>query len=503
MSTSIRPVPNNKNGRKRQARTSSPRVAVQRTAPKTIGRHVSRTLFRVAVLLVADISAFALIHWIAAQMLIWEAMSSFTQFLRGPVDGGFLGGWQFAVALIVGLAATGSYSKGEAWRDVGRIGRGVILATALVLWRLVWVQGVFLVAIQFAVAVTIISAVVISERNIVENLMFRFWPKARREKAVIVADPRAPKAQRLEAALKDGGHIDVIGWVWDSVPGGNFKIFGVPDQIWQILEEECPDSLILSAELSDDQYETIVEAASVAGCRVLAAPRGTHPGKISSHLVWHQDIPFVELTMPALKGSQLGLKRVLDLVGSGLALLALSPLFAVIAVGIKLDSAGPVFFCQERIGYGGDLFRMYKFRSMSVGADERKADLAHLNESGDARLFKIAEDPRVTKIGEVLRRWSLDELPQFWNVLNGDMSLVGPRPFFEADLHDYSDRHFHRLGAKPGLTGLWQVKGRSSVVDFEEVVRLDSEYIDRWSIWLDLKLIAQTLPAVARRRGAF
>jgi lipopolysaccharide/colanic/teichoic acid biosynthesis glycosyltransferase len=197
------------------------------------------------------------------------------------------------------------------------------------------------------------------------------------------------------------------------------------------------------------------------------------------------------------------LKRTLDLFGATVGLLLLSPVFVVIAVLIKLDSRGPVFFRQERVGHGGRTFWMLKFRTMRDGADDEKPGMAHLNASGDSRLFKITDDPRVTRVGARLRRWSLDELPQLWNVLMGDMSLVGPRPFFEGDLAEYDEHHFVRLGAKPGITGLWQVNGRSSVVDFEEVVQLDRDYIERWSLWLDVQILSRTLPAVLRRRGAY
>ena len=162
-----------------------------------------------------------------------------------------------------------------------------------------------------------------------------------------------------------------------------------------------------------------------------------------------------------------------------------------------------MFFSQERVGLGGRVFRFHKFRTMRQGADGEKAGMAHLNHTGDPRLFKIPNDPRVTRVGALLRPWSLDELPQLWNVLVGDMALVGPRPFFESDLAAYRDHHFSRLGAKPGITGMWQVNGRSDVVDFEEVVRLDRQYIDQWSLSLDFQIMAQTVPAVFRRTGAF
>jgi exopolysaccharide biosynthesis polyprenyl glycosylphosphotransferase len=224
---------------------------------------------------------------------------------------------------------------------------------------------------------------------------------------------------------------------------------------------------------------------------------------VTPRVVWQNDHPFIRLNTPALKGQHLLIKRVMDLVGAGVGMVLLSPVFLAIAVAIKLDSRGPIFFRQERVGLGGRRFRMLKFRSMRTGADQEKAKLQHLNQTGDPRLFKIPDDPRITRVGRFLRRWSLDELPQLWNVFRGDMSLVGPRPFFESDLATYEEHHFRRLGAKPGITGLWQVKGRSSVVDFEEVVRLDREYIERWSVGMDLKILAMTLPAVMRRTGAY
>jgi len=145
---------------------------------------------------------------------------------------------------------------------------------------------------------------------------------------------------------------------------------------------------------------------------------------------------------------------------------------------------------------------MLKFRTMVNGADAAKPSVAHLNHSGDPRLFKIPNDPRVTAMGRWFRRWSLDELPQLWNVLVGDMSLVGPRPFFPNDLPLYQVHHFSRLGAKPGVSGLWQVSGRSDIVDFEEVVRLDTQYIREWSLLLDFEILLRTIPAVFRREGA-
>ncbi|HEY9226922.1 MAG TPA: sugar transferase [Gemmatimonadaceae bacterium] len=230
----------------------------------------------------------------------------------------------------------------------------------------------------------------------------------------------------------------------------------------------------------------------------LVAGAGIRSEMAARHLVLHR-----EITQPALSPAQARMKRCLDIVGAALGLVLLSPVFVILAILVALDSPGPVLFSQTRVGFRGRPFRMLKFRTMHDGADLRKSDVAEFNRHDDTRLFKIPSDPRVTRLGRVIRRWSLDELPQLYNVLVGDMSLVGPRPFFESDLADYEAHHFRRLSVPPGLSGVWQVSGRSDIVDFEEVVRLDRYYIEHWSLALDLRILARTLPAVASRRGAY
>lgn len=211
----------------------------------------------------------------------------------------------------------------------------------------------------------------------------------------------------------------------------------------------------------------------------------------------------LETTVEALTREQARVKRCVDVIGATLGLFCLVPVLLILAVLVALDSPGPVLFAQTRVGLLGRKFRMLKFRTMYDGADEEKDAVADLNQADDSRLFKIPADPRVTRLGRVLRRWSLDELPQLYNVLMGEMSLVGPRPFFESDLDDYEAHHFSRLSVPAGLTGLWQVSGRSDIVDFEEVVRLDRYYIENWSLAMDCRILARTLPTVASRRGAY
>ncbi len=195
-------------------------------------------------------------------------------------------------------------------------------------------------------------------------------------------------------------------------------------------------------------------------------------------------------------------KRAVDIFGSALLLLVLAPLFAVVALLIKLDSPGQAFFAQERIGFNKRRFQLLKFRTMVDGADQQQGTLEHLNEA-EGPVFKIKNDPRVTRLGKFLRRCSIDELPQLVNVLKGDMSLVGPRPLPVRDVAriDVSS-HKRRFSIKPGITCLWQINGRSNI-GFDDWVRLDLEYIDKWSLGLDFRILLKTVPAVLRGPGAY
>lgn len=197
------------------------------------------------------------------------------------------------------------------------------------------------------------------------------------------------------------------------------------------------------------------------------------------------------------------MKRGLDIVGALGALCAFSPIFAVTAILIKLEDRGPVFFCQRRVGAGGRLFGMWKFRSMVVNADKLKDNLLEANQHGQAGVtFKMKNDPRVTKIGKWIRKLSIDEFPQFYNVLRGDMSLVGPRPPVPREVATYKASHLRRLRVKPGITCLWQIGGRSEI-DFEGQVRLDLQYIKSSNALYDVVILLKTVPAVLFGKGAY
>ncbi len=211
--------------------------------------------------------------------------------------------------------------------------------------------------------------------------------------------------------------------------------------------------------------------------------------------------PFIRAGLLADTTLKLGVKRAVDIVGSLVLLVGLVPVFLVVAMLVRMTSRGPILYSQERLGLGGRPFRLWKFRSMYRDAEQRQAQVAALNEV-DGPVFKIRKDPRVTPVGRVLRKLSIDELPQLLNVLSGQMSLVGPRPPLQSEYDAYTPLQRQRLLVKPGLTCIWQVSGRSDL-DFDTWMEMDLAYIRDWTLWLDIKILVRTLPAVLSGRGAY
>jgi exopolysaccharide biosynthesis polyprenyl glycosylphosphotransferase len=195
------------------------------------------------------------------------------------------------------------------------------------------------------------------------------------------------------------------------------------------------------------------------------------------------------------------MKRLFDIAFSSVLLIFAMPVVLVLVLLIKMQDNGPILYWQNRVGQNGDLFKFPKFRSMVINAEALQANLMEKNEMKGAA-FKLKNDPRITKVGRFMRKYSLDELPQLWSVLKGDMAVVGPRPPLESELPKFDSWHRRKLSVKPGLTCLWQVSGRSTITEFDEWVKLDLAYIDNWSLWLDFKILAMTIPAVLSGRGA-
>jgi exopolysaccharide biosynthesis polyprenyl glycosylphosphotransferase len=264
-----------------------------------------------------------------------------------------------------------------------------------------------------------------------------------------------------------------------------------------------PDAVALSggAQLPPRTIRALGWALADLNIRLIMVPALTDIAGPRIHTQPVAGLPLIHVSTPNLEKGQRFLKRSFDLVGASLLLAVLSPVFLCVALAVRFGSAGPVLFRQERIGTAGVPFTMYKFRSMVVDAEKRLSELRDTNE-GSGVLFKMKEDPRVTQVGSFIRRFSLDELPQLLNVIDGSMSLVGPRPPLPSEVEKYDNQAHRRLLVRPGMTGLWQVSGRS-LLSWDDTVRLDLYYVENWSFLGDVAILLRTIRAVLRRHGAY
>jgi len=341
-------------------------------------------------------------------------------------------------------------------------------------------------------------------RLALRRLLSRLRQRGRNTRFVVVLGTNA-RAQRFADLLESHSDLGlrVIGHVEtnsDEPAGITRPILGNLNAVEEILHSNVVDEVALCLPVS--QWQLIDELARLCEeeGKIVRVPLYVLEHTLSTGRVEEVDgLPIYSIVTGPDRIIALTAKRVVDLVGSAVALLLLSPLLLGLAIALRRDSPGPILFRQERVGVHGRRFRILKFRTMVADAENRLEELWSLNEvRGHA--FKVTGDPRITKMGRWLRATSLDELPQLWNVLRGEMSLVGPRPPLASEVEGYDIWHRRRLSMKPGITGLWQVNGRREP-DFDRWVETDLEYIDGWSFWLDLRIIARTIPAMISRQG--
>jgi exopolysaccharide biosynthesis polyprenyl glycosylphosphotransferase len=421
----------------------------------------------------------------------WDAESNWLPFL-------------VLVTLLVFWRA-GLYATRERRAGAGRIVSSLLLVTVI---TLAFAVGTGYQHTTFGLYVTafILSTVIIGVLRASYELMTRdVWRLAGvRRRAILVGE--AERLVDLRRALGRGrGGIDYnfLGAVTlggSEVPG--LKPLGSPQDLVRLLRELHPDELVVSTtDIGEETLLELVEHAHREGVKVRVAPTTAAVLTKRAEYVPGQGVPLFELRPPVVAGLDWTAKRAFDLVVSFVIVLAAAPLWLIIALAVKLDSPGPIFYRDRRVGLREREFGMFKFRSMYSDAGALQAALEAANEASGP-LFKIKDDPRVTRVGRILRRYSIDELPQVLNVLRGEMSLVGPRPLPLRDYVQLEDWHRKRYLVLPGMTGLWQVSGRIELT-FDDLVRLDFYYLENWSIWLDISILAKTLPAVLARRGAY
>jgi exopolysaccharide biosynthesis polyprenyl glycosylphosphotransferase len=329
---------------------------------------------------------------------------------------------------------------------------------------------------------------------------------------------RAAGYRRRAVLVGSGSHIDdvatalsettsspveVVGFVsLVQRPDNGLRSLGTMEDMPRVLDSERVQEVIIAdPDFPQQRVVELIDTCHNRGVNVRVAPSTMEILMHQAEFVPGQTVPLFELKPPVFEGIDYALKRTFDLVVATLLIVVFSPLLLALWLAVRLSSRGPVIYRSKRPGIGGAPFDCFKFRTMRTGAEQLQADLEESNEASGA-LFKIRDDPRLTRIGRFLRRYSMDELPQLVNVLKGEMSLVGPRPLPMRDFDRLEEWHKKRYLVMPGITGLWQVSGRAEL-NFDDLVRLDFLYLERWSISLDLTILLKTIPAVVTRRGAF
>ncbi|MGI8712425.1 MAG: sugar transferase [Solirubrobacteraceae bacterium] len=324
-----------------------------------------------------------------------------------------------------------------------------------------------------------------------------------RRRALLVGSGRHIEAVAHALGGRSRTNVELVGYIsLTPRPQNGLRSLGRLDDLTDVLSEQRVDEVIIAdPDFPQERALDLVDRCHQQGVTVHVAPSTMEILIDRAEFSPGESVPLFTLRPPVFDGLQYAAKRTFDLTLATLVLLVLSPLLLACALAVKLSSRGPIIYRSVRPGIAGKPFRCFKFRTMRVDSNLSEDELEQLNESSGA-LFKIRNDPRLTRVGRLLRRFSIDELPQLMNVVRGEMSLVGPRPLPMRDFERLEDWHKKRYLVLPGITGLWQVSGRSEL-DFDDLVRLDFLYLERWSMFLDLSILLKTIPAVLTRRGAY
>ena len=467
-----------------------------------VSQHLGRAVLRISVLVTVDLATVYISRALARAFVEMGGAAAAAVDRVFPLE--LVDGWQYALALVLCLSVSGTYAPGDHRRDPRRLLKGVALAGGLALWSAIWSVGPARVLAEYLGLSAVMWVALVFERRVVDMLTLRLLPDRRGVASRMILVATKADRDRLQASRIFHSPADLreVGWV-DLATPPDASALGGSAQLGAILHRQRAEAVVVGTAPDASLLSQIGGVAMAAGCELYVIPRGMNLPGIQPEVIWSHGQPLLRLTTPSKLGWQLVVKRAMDQVGAAVGLVLTSPLFAAIAIAIKRDSPGPVFFTQERVGQGGRRFRIYKFRTMVVDAELLREALAEKSVYRDGRLFKVPDDPRITKVGRFLRRTSLDELPQLWNVVGGEMSLVGPRPPIPSEVELYEQHHYARFEMKPGLTGPWQVAGRNEITDFDQVVALEADYVRRWSLLEDVLMLLRTVPVVLRRHGAY
>lgn len=417
-------------------------------------------------------------------------------------------GWFVSIWLFGGYRARYVPAGAELYRAVLR----ATLASAGIAGTVVFLGGIELSRVYFVLFFLIGPVLLLAIRFTARRLVNRARAGGRFREAVIMVGA-LPHVDDLARTISRESWLgyDIVGALTPDGDPRATSAFGIPvlgseEQLMDVIEREHPAVLLFTAgsESSAEEFRRTSWRLEEYDIDVIVAPALTEIAADRLTMRPVAGLPLVHLDKPRSRDSLRWYKRLFDITASALGLLLISPLLLIIALVIKVHDGGPVIFRQQRVGRGGETFEFFKFRSMVTDAERVLSQLQSdsRQDSGNAVMFKMRSDPRITRPGRFLRRYSLDELPQLYNVLKGDMSLVGPRPALPREASGYNDIARRRLTIRPGITGLWQVSGRSEL-SWDETVRLDVYYVDNWSFMQDLQILTRTIRAVLAPSGAY
>lgn len=468
-----------------------------------------RSFLPVFILSVLDIAgALGAAAFASYMMLIVDAQATFRQYMVGHAGyvAAFIIAWFFSAAKQQLFTAQGKERLAYQWFGVLKADLAAVIFSGFVM-AFFTKRGPEPVFLSYFGVSTLVIMVVLRTIACMVAWTVHEWGLHARHVILVGVNSRTRRLVDAIASHARFGY-QMVG-ILESEPNrlDILKDYHIPylgkfEELERILTEQVVDEVhvCLPVRSSYERIQSIAHLCVGVGVSVRLVA-DLFPLRLATSRVHNlADIPMLSLSTVPESAFQLAIKRTIDIIVSSILLVLLSPVFLFFALLIKLDSKGPVFFAQERVGKNQRRFKMLKFRSMVVNAEEKRAELEQLNEA-DGPVFKIRRDPRITRVGRFIRKYSVDELPQLINVLKGEMSLVGPRPPLASEVVQYSWDQRRRLSVKPGMTGLWQVSGRSDV-SFKEWVEMDLEYIDSWSILQDFKILFRTFGVVLHGRGA-
>jgi exopolysaccharide biosynthesis polyprenyl glycosylphosphotransferase len=453
--------------------------------------HFLKAGIRLVGLVIVDLSAITIAATILRLVRAGGAGSALASMVVALFPAGVISQIEVSAAIVLALFFMECYRADDRWKDpvgiITSVGMGILLTLYGDLWR----SDPGLVAVRGLVVWVLLAPCIVLMRKLASVVVGIGHHRALQHRVLLIQD-RESKSVPIDLGAGYRLHATMET---EEVPARS-------DALERWLEQGV-DTILVLGEVPTGEFTRIADFALTHGCRLLSVPRSTELVGVEPRTVWHGGRPYLELTTPGLRATHLLVKRIFDIVVSGVLILLLSPVMAAVALAVWLESPGPVFFRQKRAGHRGRFFFLLKFRSMRPDAEARLRAEPALWSRYVANNFKLPEeeDPRITKLGRILRKTSLDELPQLLNVFRGDMSLVGPRPVVEPELEMYQGNVLTFLSVKPGMTGLWQISGRSRV-GFPQRAEIDLEYVRRWSLLGDLWILALTIPAVLARKGA-